>query len=62
MPRRRMQVWAEIKWAIAVHLLIWIGKLTEREASREMLTCYADLAANFKNDPSFDTVPMRARS
>lgn len=58
MPKR-MPVSSEIRWALAAWLLSRVLRLTEREASPEMLRAFAVLAENFRNDPKHETVPMK---
>ena len=58
----RMTFVAEFRWAVAVVLLSWVLKMTEREASPDMLRAFAELAQKFKNDKKFDVVAKRSHT
>lgn len=59
---KRMPLIAEARWALATTLLGWSHRLTGHEASAEMAEAFGRLVAEFRNDPSHDTVWMKRRS
>jgi len=58
----RMSVWKELKWLLASYLWFWSFRLTENEATPEMIEAYEALAKNFRNRAEHDTVRMRAKN
>lgn len=55
----RMTVWKEIRWLIAAHLFGLVVRLTQKEASNDMMRAQLALALRFVNDHSYDTIAMR---
>ena len=57
----RMPFLAELRWLLAAKFMYWSLSLVSKEASVEMLDAFAKLAAAFRNDTKFDTIPMRKK-
>jgi hypothetical protein len=58
----RMPFLNELRWLLAVKLLHWSMRLTEREATDEMTLAYGELAAKFQNATKHNTIPMRRKT
>lgn len=57
--KKRMSWRREVRWLLAAKLILWATKLMAEEMSAETARALATLGQNMKNDPRFDTVPMK---
>ncbi len=57
----RMTLFKELRWLLATFLLNWAFRLTQREASREVLVAFRTLIARFRNDKRVEVNPPITR-
>ncbi len=58
---KRMTFWAELRWLIAVELLLIVERLTRKEASDRTLRAMQELSRNFDPDDAHQTEPTRTQ-